>query len=144
MSQNHTKDEYRVFVNFGRNSFIVQQNGHSDSRRFKPQTSTNACRHVCKYVDQKGSAAMLTFIQSAGVTSEVNLSITQGESMQKGSTLALKPRADITRSPKQGYQWPHEKDLCPPKIKKKKRKKRWTQSGQRENWVDIIAFENCP
>ena len=32
------------------------------------------------------------------------------ESMQKESTLALKPRADVTRSPKQGYQWPHEKD----------------------------------
>ena len=36
----------------------------------------------------------------------------------EGSTLALKPRGDITRSPKQGYQWPHEKDLCPPKLKK--------------------------
>ena len=23
------------------------------------------------------------------------------------SALALKPRADVTRSPKQGYQWPH-------------------------------------
>ena len=34
----------------------------------------------------------------------------------EGSTLALKPRADITRSPKQEYQWPHEKYLCPPKI----------------------------
>ena len=33
-------------------------------------------------------------------------------------TLALKPRGDVTRSPKQGYQWPHKKDLCPPKIKK--------------------------
>ena len=32
---------------------------------------------------------------------------------------ALKPWRDITRSPKQGYQWPHEKDLCAPKIKKK-------------------------
>ena len=30
------------------------------------------------------------------------------------STLAFKTRADITRSPKQGYQWPQEKDLCPP------------------------------
>ena len=30
-------------------------------------------------------------------------------------TLALKPRVDITRSSKQGYQWPHKKDLlvCP-------------------------------
>ena len=37
----------------------------------------------------------------------------------EGSTLALKPRGDVTRSPKQGYQWPHEKDLCPPKNKKK-------------------------
>ena len=36
-------------------------------------------------------------------------------------TMALKPRPDITRSPKQGYQWSHKKDLCPPKILKKKR-----------------------
>ena len=28
-------------------------------------------------------------------------------------TLALKPRGDITRSRKQGYQWPHKKDLFP-------------------------------
>ena len=31
-------------------------------------------------------------------------------------TLALKPGGDIIRSPKQGYQWPDKKDLCPPKI----------------------------
>ena len=36
------------------------------------------------------------------------------------STLALKPRADVTRSPKQGYQWPHKKDSCPTKHLKKK------------------------
>ena len=35
-------------------------------------------------------------------------------------TLALKPRGDVTGSPKQGYQWPHKKDSCPPKIFKKK------------------------
>ena len=33
-------------------------------------------RNVCKYVDQKGSAAMLTSTQSATVTPEVNLRIT--------------------------------------------------------------------
>ena len=38
----------------------------------------------------------------------------------KGSTLALKPRVDIIRSLKKGYQWPHKKDSCPPKILKKK------------------------
>ena len=47
---------------------------------------------------------MLTSIQSAGVPSEVN----------------LKPRADITRSPKQGYQWPHEKDYVVQKFILKK------------------------
>ena len=44
-----------------------------DSHVFEPQTSTNACRHVCRYMDRKGSAAMLTSILSAGVTPEVNL-----------------------------------------------------------------------
>ena len=31
----------------------------------------------------------------------------------EGSTLALKPGADVTRSPNQGYQCAHKKDLCP-------------------------------
>ena len=38
----------------------------------------------------------------------------------EGFTLPLKPRGDITRSPKQGYQWPHKKDSCPPKNFKKR------------------------
>ena len=59
------------------------------------------------------------YIQSAGVTPEVNLRITQARK-HTGDSLALKPRADITRSPKQGYQWPHEKDLSLPKILLKK------------------------
>ena len=37
------------------------------------------------------------------------------------STLALKSRVDVTRIPKQGYQWPHKKVLCPPKFKKSKK-----------------------
>ena len=40
------------------------------------------------------------------------------------STLAFKPREDVTRSPKQGYQWPHKKDSFPTKIFFKKKKKR--------------------
>ena len=31
-----------------------------DGRGFEPQTSTNTCGHVCKYVDQKGLDAVLT------------------------------------------------------------------------------------
>ena len=63
---------------------------------------------------------MLTSVQSADVTPEVNLRITQvRKNAKKGSTMALKPRADVIRSPIQGYQLPPEKDLCPPKLKKK-------------------------
>ena len=49
----------------------------TDGHGFKPQTSTYACRHVCKYMDRKGLAATLTFIQSAGVAPEMNMRITQ-------------------------------------------------------------------
>ena len=42
----------------------------------------------------------------------------ESEKARKGSTLALKPMAYVTRSPKQGYQWPHQKDLGPSKLKK--------------------------
>ena len=57
---------------------------------------------------------MLAVKRSAGVTLVVNQGI---HCMQvtkhttKGCTLTLKPRADITRSPKQGHQWSHKKDF---------------------------------
>ena len=38
------------------------------------------------------------------------------QARKKRSTLALKPRADVTQSPKQGYQFPIKKDLCPPNF----------------------------
>ena len=58
-------------------------------------------------------AAMLTLYTSKGVTPEVNLmehtSHTPLPSMTKAEpTLALKSRGDVTRSPKEGYQWPHK------------------------------------
>ena len=38
-------------------------------------------------------------------------------------TLALTPRGNITRNPKQGYQWPPKKDMCVrQKLLKKKKK----------------------
>ena len=44
-----------------------------------------------------------------GVAPEVNL---RGECLHQVQislpTLALKPRGDVTRSPKQGYQWPQK------------------------------------
>ena len=37
-------------------------------------------------------------------------------------TLALKPRGDVTRNPKQGVPVAPKKDMCPAKTFKKKRK----------------------
>ena len=57
----------------------------------------------------------------AGVAQEVNLRISAQEIKHASdSALALKARTDIFRSPKQGYQWPNKKDMCPPKNLKKK------------------------
>ena len=39
-------------------------------------------------------------------------------SANKAAPLALKPRGDVTRMPKQGYQWPPQKRLMSSKIKK--------------------------
>ena len=35
-------------------------------------------------------------------------------------TKHLKTRGDVTRTLKQGYQWPHKKDLCLPNFFEKK------------------------
>ena len=75
-----------------------------------------------------------------------------GKKVHKGSTLALKPWADFTRSSKQGYQWPHEKDLRPPKIYKKKERKKdaiwlanvvsdWTENSKWNNRIRILIFQ---
>ena len=58
----------------------------TDGRGFNPPPppQTNACGHIiCKYVDRKGSAAMVASVQSAGVAPEVNLRITTGKKLCK-------------------------------------------------------------
>ena len=56
---------------------------------------------------------MLAIYTGRRVTPEVNLkeciSHMPSQSSNKAEpTLALKPRGDVTRSPKQGYQWPQK------------------------------------
>ena len=41
--------------------------------------------------------------------------------MNNAAHFGFEIQADVTRSPKQEYQWPHKKDSCPPKIKKRKK-----------------------
>ena len=75
----------------------------------------------------KRPAAMLAIYTGRGVAPEVNLkeciSRTPPQSLNKAEpTLALKPRGDVTRSPKQGYQWPQEWTCVQQKLKKKKKR----------------------
>ena len=79
------------------------------------------------YMWGKPLAAMLAIYTSRGVTQEVNLrehiSCTPPQSSNKAEpTLALKPRGDVTRSPKQEYQWPQKWACVQQKFKKKKKK----------------------
>ena len=58
-----------------------------------------------------GSAAMLAAKRSAGVTPEVNLrehvTCMPLPSVNKAAHFGFEARWDVTRSPKQAYQWPH-------------------------------------
>ena len=52
----------------------------------------------CKYMDRKHTATMLISVRAACVAPEVNLRITQvRKQARKGYTLALKPRANVTK-----------------------------------------------
>ena len=68
---------------------------------------------------------MLAIYTGRGVAPEVNLreriSRTPPQSSNKAEpTLASKPRGDITRNQKQGYQWPQKWTCVQQKLKKKK------------------------
>ena len=80
---------------------------------------------VCRYVEENSLAALLAAKRSAGVAPEVNVrehvAHMSPPSMNKAPTLASRPSGDVTRSPKQGYHWPHKKDMSYKKFKKRKR-----------------------
>ena len=73
---------------------------------------TNTCKR--KYVDQKVSIAMQATKRSAGVVLEVNLRNPLHIS-DKTCKCGIHPGFETLR-PKQGYQWPHKKDLCSPML----------------------------
>ena len=89
------------------------------SKHYLPSYFIHRQKNYSKY--RKGLAAMLTAIQSAGVTPEVNLrnSVQARKCASEKSTLALKPGADVTRSPKRESVAPR-KGLLSSKIFLKK------------------------
>ena len=60
--------------------------------------------------------------RSAGIAPEVDLRectlhlLPQKQANKADPTLALKSRGDITRNPKQGYQWSQIRHMCPLKT----------------------------
>ena len=77
----------------------------------------------------KRPAAMLAIYTSRGVTPEVNIRecilCRPPQSSNKAEpTLALKPRGDITTSPKQVYQWPQKLTCVLQKFLKRKKEKK--------------------
>ena len=88
---------------------LFKRNGKKIEVRFKSQHPTSAEIRMWG----RRLAAMLVLYTGTGVAPEVNLrehiTGTPLPSTNKAEpTLALKPRGDVTRSPKQGYQWPHK------------------------------------
>ena len=57
-------------------------------------------------------------------------------------TLALKPRGDVTRSPKQGYQWPHKRTHVLQNFKKKKKKNVWKKKWNIIRWRKSVGRKN--
>ena len=75
---------------------------------------------MCKYVDRNGLATKRSARCHTRGESVVSIVHIRWSMQVRGSILVLKPRADVTRSPKQVYQWPHnrtdvlcKKDWCP-------------------------------
>ena len=84
-------------------------------------------------------AAMLALHTGRGVTPQVNLRecisrMPLQSSNKTEPTLALKPRGDVTRSPKQGYQWPHKWTCVQQKFKKKKK-----NTGS--DYIPLLVFD---
>ena len=75
---------------------------------------------ACRNVEENGLAAMLATKKLAGLAPLVHIReyITHMPlpSVNKAGNLALKPRGDITRSPKTGVPVARNNDSCPPKI----------------------------
>ena len=58
-------------------------------------------------------------------------------------TLALKPRGDITRNPKQGYQWPQKRTCVRQKLFKKTKKTHYTCRMLIRWPPSVVAYISC-
>ena len=69
-----------------------------------PRLQSHHCLYMCSMWTENSSATIVCW---------------QWNMQARVSALALKPSADITRSPQQGFSDPQNKDSCPPKYLQK-------------------------
>ena len=92
--------------------------------------------------DEQWPSDRLAIKGSAGVASEMNFregrstSLMSPPSVNKAAHSGLKPRANVTWSPKQGHQWPHKK-ICPPEFFKKSYK------AERMAFINYLSKTKC-
>ena len=68
-----------------------------------------ACMHRYVYGSKRLGCQEVSGCRTIDESEESHCMQTRKHTSQ-GSTLALKSMADVSTSPKQGYQWPHKKD----------------------------------
>ena len=87
---------------------VKEQVSKRDQRMYDQCLTGMRKRRLGCHASRKEVSRCRTRGESQGMC---NVTQTPPLSLNKAEpTLALKPRGDITRSPKQGYQWPHKKD----------------------------------
>ena len=121
----------------------------TDGRGFEPLSGLNfhQCLQTCLQVHGSkrfGCLADLYTVSRCHSRGESEESIVcrRGSTQARESTLALKPRADITRSPKQGYQWPHKRTCVLQKFLKKNMMFRQLHAFRNDNVCHCIQVSH--
>ena len=108
-----------ITLHFGDVCTAWMRNTHNALAHLIPGTSTtNDYVHLCKYVDEKCSAAMLAVNRSAGVAPEVKLRNRlhpRNEAWKCGTHWDFETQ---DRCPKHAYQWPVKEHVSTTEIKK--------------------------
>ena len=114
------------------------------THRYSESTSSNPGNLTSATVCGDRTGSMLAAKRLACVAPEVDLGeCTLHSPPQKAnkaeSTLALKPRGDVTRNPKQGYQWPQKRTCVCVRQKLKKHNKTRNQ-GFMAHLINLSAM----
>ena len=90
----------------------------TDGHRFGPQTSTNACGQSASMWNKRVWVQCWSLYSQQVSHQRWTWGSLKWETVQ-GIHSCFETQGRHHQKSKQGYQWPHKKEQCPPKIKKK-------------------------